>query len=172
MSPNTWNIISTILLISGIVFLLLTIILSVKFQLIDIIRDEINNHKNNKYGGVYFAYGEKSSTSTTTGSISSSVNMQAENIDVQKEDNTSSTEIIGQKHRNTAENQPENGGNDNSSVTVLVSYEKKAESNTSNTVVISSGKKSRKVNSENDFVITENIIVIHGNLLVAKVDIE
>ena len=45
MNPESWHSISTVFLIVGIVFFVLTVWLSVKFNLISIIKSELNNRK-------------------------------------------------------------------------------------------------------------------------------
>ena len=49
MSPQLWNNISYILLVTGILFFTVTVILAVKFQLLTMLKAEINRrHGKNK----------------------------------------------------------------------------------------------------------------------------
>jgi Na+(H+)/acetate symporter ActP len=151
MSPQTWQDISYVLIVVGIVFLIVTIVLSVKFQLVSMIRVMLSDRKDAAAGNEYFDYvGNKNNDIDR---IEGSVRTQTgEKVNTVLAEHSEPVRTQIQKKSAPVKN----------SSTVLVSPERKAPADSSGTVLISR-KNRHHENSEDEFVITENIIVIHGN---------
>lgn len=166
MNPELWHSISTVFLIIGIVFFIITVLLSVKFRLISIIQSEINNRrerKNPNEENDYFIIRENKSDNSENGmNYDNSIRNMTSSSNQEK--NFSNTVLAPQQEKSVSSNTvlaPQSepiAGN-----TVLVSQQ--AEPVAGNTVFVSSESDDfEEHNNENDdFVISENIIVIHGD---------
>lgn len=143
MNPESWRSISTVFLIVGIVFFVLTVWLSVKFNLISIIKLELNNRKERQSSDendYFIVNGNSESRNNTDNTISSPSDRE--------EPNTSNTVLAPVREE------------PNTSNTVLATPHE--ESNLSNTVFVS-GENNGTYEENDDFIISENIIVIHGD---------
>lgn len=148
MSPKIWHDISYVFLASGIVFLVLTIILSVKFQLFSMLKSEIGNKKKKEISGGedYFAYVENK-------------NKSLNNIEEIK--SSMSTELSGRKK--SPEKTAYQCAEDDPSSTVLISSAKRSAPQNSGATVVSSRRTAADPQDDDSLVIKDNIIVIHGN---------
>ncbi|MCM1506010.1 MAG: hypothetical protein NC177_02590 [Ruminococcus flavefaciens] len=180
MSPELWRNISNVFLIAGIIFLVLTVWLSSKFHLISIIQTEINNRKDRKNSDEidYFTMNENKVFNESEESIShititdNNKNFNNASSTVlapqQEELNTSNTVLAPQQEELNTSNtvlapQQEEL---NTSNTVLAPQQE--ELNTSNTVFVPQQEEINTIDEEDnnetdDFIISENIIVIHGD---------
>ena len=143
MNPESWRSISTVFLIVGIVFFVLTVWLSVKFNLISIIKSELNNRKERQSSDendYFIVNGNSESRNNTDNTVSSPSGRE--------ETNTSNTVLAPVNEES------------NTSNTVLAPV--REESNLSNTVFVS-GENNGTYEENDDFIISENIIVIHGD---------
>ena len=148
MNSQTLNIISYILLGLGVLFLILTIIFSVKFKLVSIIKSELGNKKKRKTSESedYFSYVENKN----------------KDIDIEEVKTSPSYELtentIQEVYSDTDEEE-----RDESSSTVIVS-QRRINDVSEGTVIVSSRSRNAapKENSE-EFVITENIMIINGD---------
>ena len=150
MDSQTLNIISYILLGTGVVFLVLTIVFAVKFKLVSIIKSELGNKKKNKTSESddYFSFVENKN----------------KDIDIEEVKNSPSFElpekIIQEVYSDDNEEEK-----DDSSSTVIVSN-RRANTNevSEGTVIVSSRSRNIAQKEKNEeFVITENIMIIHGD---------
>ena len=150
MDSQTLNIISYILLGTGVVFLVLTIVFAVKFKLVSIIKSELGNKKKNKTSESddYFSFVENKN----------------KDIDIEEVKNSPSFElpekIIQEVYLDDNEEEK-----DDSSSTVIVSN-RRANTNevSEGTVIVSSRSRNIAQKEKNEeFVITENIMIIHGD---------
>ncbi|MBQ3948066.1 MAG: hypothetical protein II656_06040 [Ruminococcus sp.] len=144
MDSNTWRNISYILLISGIVFLILTIILAIKFQLLSMIKAELNHKKKktNSDNRDYFEYVE---------------NKNRNNIEA-----ISGSERSGFTEKTTAARKavPPPIVDETPATVVISSAKKKVQPANIDATVLT---RRNTEQNENEFIITENIIVIHGD---------
>ncbi|MBE6876677.1 MAG: hypothetical protein E7496_08170 [Ruminococcus sp.] len=165
MSPDTWHELSVWLLRAGFLFLIAAVGCSVRFNLISMIKSEINERKNRKFSDneAYFNYVERQN--------------KAENRDFLIDDATapvpesSSSGTVAT--RRTAPESPSSGTvvtrrtapESPSSGTVVTRRMATSilspEQPSSATVVVHRTSSNQENNSE--FVLLENIIVIHGN---------
>ena len=150
MDSQTLNIISYILLGTGVVFLVLTIVFAVKFKLVSIIKSELGNKKKNKTSESddYFSFVENKN----------------KDIDIEEVKNSPSFElpekIIQEVYSDDNEEEK-----DDSSSTVIVSN-RRANTNevSEGTVIVSSRSRNIAQKEKNEeFVITENIMIINGD---------
>lgn len=157
MNPESWRSISTVFLIVGIVFFVLTVWLSVKFNLISIIKSELNNRKERQSSDendYFIVNGNSESRNNTDNTVSSPSGREETNTSntvlapVNEESNTSNTVLAPVREES------------NTSNTVLATPHE--ESNLSNTVFVS-GENNDTYEENDDFIISENIIVIHGD---------
>lgn len=151
MDPKIWHNLSYIFLSAGIVFFIITVILSVKFQLFSMIKAELGNRQKKTITDKeeYFAFVENK-------------NKAINNIEEIKATAT------GSQPQNKAV-QPQRTvphPDDGSDATVLISNSRsKAVQESSDTVVMPG----RNVASDaGDFVITDSIVVIHGNPFITE----
>lgn len=155
MNPELWRNISTIFLIAGIVFFVLTVWLSVNFHLVSIIKAEINNRKDKK-------------NSDEQDYVIPPLNIRSDNNRGQQSDNRniSSTVLAPQSDDYNTNNTVIAPQNNNPVGTVVVSQTNSSIPVTDGTVVVSSGSTPvyEEIHEENDdFIISENIMVIHGD---------
>ncbi|MDE5620129.1 MAG: hypothetical protein K2I80_06365 [Ruminococcus sp.] len=141
MNPESWHSISTVFLIVGIIFFILTVWLSVKFNLLSIIKSEISNRKErqNSDENDYFIINQNSnSNSSENAVIYNSKNNIVSSLSNQEESNVSNTVLAPKQEELNVSN------------TILVSEE-------------SNGTYEEHHKENDDFIISENIIVIHGD---------
>ncbi len=169
MNPELWHSISNVFLIVGIVFFVLTVWLSVKFHLISIIQSEINNRrerKNPDEENDYFIIRENKSDNSGNGiNYNNGTGNMVSSLSNQEESVSSNTVLAPQQEESVSSNTvlaPQQG-EPVSSNTILVSQQE--EPVAGNTVFVSAESTDyEEHNNENDdFVISENIIVIHGD---------
>lgn len=148
MSPKIWHDISYVFLASGIVFLVLTIILSVRFQLFSMIKSEFGNKKKKEISGGedYFAYVEnKNKSLNNIEEIKGSIN----------------TELSGKKK--PPEKTAYQRAADDPASTVLISSVKRSVPQGDGATVVSSRRTAADTQDNDSLVIKDSIIVIHGN---------
>lgn len=143
MSSETLHIISTAFFVSGVIFLILTIVFAIKFELLSMLKSNVKIRKEKIFsdGDEYFAYVENKKKNSYTYSSEN----QPSGITESSSDDNSGT-VVRKK-----EEEPQQ------SATVIRNSEEQ-----SNVTVIVSKKPELKKN-ENEFVIVKEIMVINGN---------
>lgn len=156
MSPQTWQEISYILVAVGIGFLVVTIILSIKFQLVSMIRTELSNRKGLAAEKEYFDYVENKNNSIDRIDVSDKASENTKTNRVQTPPDEAKEPVINTKTEKITNEE------ENDSSTVLVSSGRKKAEPDSGTMIVSK-RNPAPANTDDEFVITENIIVINGN---------
>lgn len=148
MSSKIWNDISYIFLTSGIAFLILTVILSIKFQIFSMIKSEFGNKKKKEIsaGEDYFAYVENK-------------NKSLNNIEEIKNPVGTEPNVRKKSPEKTADQRMEN----DPPSTVLISSAKRSVPQNSGATVVSSRRTTANPPDDDSLVIKDNIIVIHGD---------
>lgn len=148
MSSKIWHDISYIFLTSGIAFLILTVILSIKFQIFSMIKSEFGNKKKKEIsaGEDYFAYVENK-------------NKSLNNIEEIKNPVGTEPNVRKKSPEKTADQRM---GNDPPS-TVLISSAKRSVPQNSGATVVNSRRTTANPPDDDSLVIKDNIIVIHGD---------
>ncbi|MDE6519120.1 MAG: hypothetical protein K2K91_01480 [Ruminococcus sp.] len=143
MDSETLHIISIAFFVSGMIFLALTIVFAIKFELLSIIKSnmKIRREKIFSDGDEYFAYVENRKKNSYT---YSSENKQSEITESSSDDNSGT--VLQKK-----EEEPQQ------SATVISNSGEQ-----SNVTVIVNSKPELKKN-ENDFIIVKEIMVINGS---------
>lgn len=150
MSPQTWHKISYILLTTGIIFFVVTVILALKFQLLNIIRSEMQRSRRKNVmstGEEYLAYiKKKSSGLSVIDELSDSSNSDIKEI-----------KPVSESGRGTVSELSD--ADDSPSATVVISSHVPEEQAASESAtVVTSGKI-----EDEGFRITDSIMVIHGD---------
>ena len=153
MNSEIWHNISTAFLILGIVFMLITLVLAVRFNLLAIIKSEIDLIKEKKNANdsdyLYNAVSD-SRASNISG-----------NAEKEKEKQKSSTYSLDSST-------PVKAPSSAASTTIITPASMQSPAQNGGTIIISHSDTSQEseenaYDSENSFVITQNIIVIHGD---------
>jgi len=159
MSSETWRNISTVFLVLGILFLVVTVAFSVKFQLFSIIKSEIElkKERRNMDTSDYLdnAVSDSRAVKEDKEITQDSVENQKIRSDTYSFDNVSDDRTVYEEIKRSSEQIP--------SATVIVSRE----SQNSGTVIASETERQSQPVSI-DFVIKNSIIVIHGDPSVIK----
>ena len=148
MSSKIWHDISYIFLTSGIAFLILTIVLSIKFQIFSMIKSEFGNKKKKEIsaGEDYFAYVENKNKSLNN--IEEIKNMPVTEPDIRK---------------NAPEKPMNRQAADDPPSTVLISSAKSSAPQSGAATVVNSRRTALNMPDSDSLVIKDSIIVIHGN---------
>ena len=147
MSPQLWNNISYILLVTGILFFTVTVILAVKFQLITMLKAEMNRrHGKNKMsaGEEYFNYVESRTHNTNA---------------IEEISTTEDIKEVGADPKpmvSSLQNAP-SSADDSPFATVIVSQHSPSAPAEGGTV-ITAGKM-----QDDGFRVTDSIMIIHGD---------
>ncbi len=148
MSPKIWHDISYVFLASGIIFLVLTIILSIKFQLFSMIKSELGNRKKKEISGAegYFDFVENK-------------NKSLNNI----EEIAESVGTLPKNKKTAPERAAYQSAADEPPATMLISSARRSAPQDDGATVVTSRKTAAEQQKKDDFEILDNIIVIHGN---------
>ena len=146
MNPELWHNISIVFLIIGIIFFAFTVLLSVKFHLISIIQSEISNRKERKNSGEENDYFALSKNDNSKNEINNTVSAPRQTY------SPASQTVPAPQQTDSP-----------TSHTVLAPQQ--TDSPASHTVLVSAENIDYEKNNDDndDFVIFENIIVIHGD---------
>lgn len=143
MSSETLHIISIAFFISGLIFLTLTIVFAIKFELLSMLKSNVKIRKEKAFsdGDEYFAYVENKKKNSYTYSSENKPSVSTES----SPDDTSGTVLRKKEEEPQPSGTVIRNSDDKSNMTVIVS------------------KTSELKKNENDFVIVKEIMVINGN---------
>lgn len=147
MTPELWSNISYVLLATGIIFFMVTVILAVKFQLLTMLKAELSrSRKKNKMsaGEEYFAYVENTRRDTNT------IEEISASVDIKEVSNAPKPpEKVPHSAPSSADDDP--------SATVVITAHTPSEPDEGGTV-ITAGRM-----QDDGFRITDSIMIVHGD---------
>ena len=149
MSPEVWSNISYILLVTGIVFSMVTVILAVKFRLLDMLKAEFSRNSKKirmSPGQEYFAFVEKKNRELDA------IEEISASMDIKEVPSSSETsrKISIQPVPSSADDSP--------SATVVISQREPEEKPAEGGTVVTAGRM-----DDEGFRITDSIMIVHGD---------
>ena len=149
MSPEVWSNISYILLVTGIVFSMVTVILAVKFRLLDMLKAEFSRNSKKirmSPGQEYFAFVEKKNHELDA------IEEISASMDIKEVPSSSepSRKISIQPVPSSADDSP--------SATVVISQREPEEKPAEGGTVVTAGRM-----DDEGFRITDSIMIVHGD---------